>query len=318
MKLMKRRKRSGFDPLLGDDDIHQAFEQLEQGDWSLIDALFEHRRDAWVVSWLLHSEHTSIPLERFADWAAAAGSPHSLAHYGRAQVTAAAVRHRDAEGDDAKAKALAYIAALDEAEATLRAAADLDPSRSEPWVGLMATAMGLRLPRADVQERFVQVHAREPFRPDACQQMLKRMCARSGGGHDEMFEFARWLQQESPTDSPCQALLALAHIEFGVSSDGWELEDYLRKPDVAEELKSVMRSYLLGSPEEGPVRHLQALNLVLMAVVPTDKLSGAIVREAVGRIDGRPTALPWGYLDDDIDAAFKATKSQRMKAANKV
>ncbi len=318
MKLLKRRRPSGFDPTLGDPEIQQAFERFEAGDWAELEQLLERRSDEWVISTLLHAPHHDVSIDRFEAWAGEAETARAIAHLGRAHLRHSAAPRPLADGEDREQAALERYAALKDAEALICEAIELDPELSEPWVGLMATAQGLRLPPTELHERFVQAHSRTPFRPDACQLMLKSMCERSGGSHDEMFEFARWLKREAPVEAPCQGLLALAHIEYAFADDGTDESEYLQQAEVATELKSLARAYLLATPD-GPAatEHLQTVNLFLLAIEPTDGLAGAILRETIGRIDDRPTPLPWSYYEDGIAESFERIRAKRAKAANK-
>ncbi len=313
-----RTATKGYDPTFGDLELQTAVTNLLDGDWVSVERLFRPARESWVLSNVLHDDEIAIPLSRFEAWAAESGTGLAVAHLGQAQITAAWKNHGSAGTDPIAAER--FTEGMCRAEGTLVEAIRLDPALAEPWAGLMITGRGLRLAFADIEDRFVHVHAREPFRFDACHQMMRAMSARGGGSHDAMFEFVRWLNAEAPADSAARCLVHLAHFEYALSDaeTGLTLNDYLSLPEVAAELKKVGHNYLRATPSLATAEHLQALNLILLMVLPIDTLSGRVVREAINRISDRPTAVPWSSWDEDIHRRFRTVRDERAKAAKSV
>ncbi len=320
MRLLKRRKGAAFDPAMGDPDLQQAIDRLADGDWHFVQDLAGSRPDRWLMSSVLNSDHASIPLSRFEEWADASGRAIAMSFLGQAQVRAAwAERGRaplHSVSDDTLSR---FRADLERAETTLREAADMDPRSSEPWVGLMVTARGLELPKRELESRFVEVHAREPFRPDACHHMLQSLSAKWMGSHEEMFEFAEFIRQEAPRDSPSLGVVAMAHFEYAMS--GWEhvtLAEYLRRSEVAEEILASVRPLLEAINGPAPTEYVSALNLFLLMIEPTDALSGRAVRETITRVADRASLIPWSYFGPDIDHRFARIRDERAKAAKRL
>ncbi|MEM9467210.1 MAG: hypothetical protein AAGA90_17690 [Actinomycetota bacterium] len=320
MRLLRRRG-AGFDPTMGDDELQMAVDRLCEGDWRFVQELFARRDDSWVISTVLHDEATAIPLGRFLEWESESGSALAMAHLGQARAAEAwkirGTMYAHEVTDDIRD---AFLLALEEAEATLQEAVRMDPAMAEPWVGLMSTGRGLELRKEEVERRFVEVHAREPFRPDACHQMLQTFTAKWIGSHEEMFQFAEWIQREAPADSPCADLMPMAHIEYVLSGHepGLMLSEYLRRQRVSDELQSTARRMLNATSGRAETRHLQALNLFLLTVEPINAMAGRIVREAISRIDDRPTAMPWRYYGDRIDVRFAQIRDEKAKAAKRL
>ncbi|MEM9467207.1 MAG: hypothetical protein AAGA90_17675 [Actinomycetota bacterium] len=310
-----RTTTRGYDPAFGDPDLRAAVGHLIDGDWRFIERRFWTPHESWVLSTVLHDDQVDIPLARFEEWAAGSGSGLAVAHLGQAQISAAWKNH--GEAGNITIASDRFLDGMDRAEQTLADAVRLDPTIAEPWAGLLITARALRLPFADIENRFVNVHTREPFRFDACHQMMRAMSARGGGSHDAMFEFVRWLNAEAPAEATARSLLHLAHFEYALSDaePGLTLTDYLTLPEVAAELHRAGHSYLRATPPTAGPQHLQALNLILLMVVPNDRLSGQIVRECIHRIDDRPTALPWSAWGDDVHRRFHAVSDERLRAA---
>ena len=320
MRLLKRRKTTGFDPAMGDPDILEAIERLNDGDWSPMQELLDTRPDAWIVSQALHDDLTQVPMRRFTEWAEASGSASAMAHLGQAQLAAAWVVRGPGYASEVTDEARqGFLSGLEQAEATLHEAADMDPRLAEPWVGMMGTARGLELPKKELEGRFVQVHAREPFRPDACHHMLQSLCTKWLGSHQEMFEFAEWIHHEAPSDSPCAGIVPMAHLEYAVSGyEGVPLTEYLQRREVVEELLAAARPMLEATTAGAGTEYVPALNLFLLMIEPTDALSGRTVRETIARLEDRPSSIPWRHYGDDINGRFAMVRDERAKAAKRL
>lgn len=320
MRLLKRRKAATFDPAMGDVELQQAIDHLAEGDWRFVQDLFDARSDRWLLSSVLNSDHAAIPLSRFEEWADTAGSAVSMAFLGQAQVRAAWAQRGRAPIQRVEQETLdRFHADLEQAEETLRDAAKMAPRSSEPWVGLMVSARGLGLRKSEIESRFVEVHAREPFRPDACHHMLQSLSAKWMGSHEEMFEFAEFIRQEAPGDSPCAGVVAMAHFEYAMS--GWErvtLAEYLRRPEVSEELLASARPMLEATSGLAPTEYVSALNLFVLMIEPRDALSGRAIRETITRVGDRASSVPWSYFGEDIDRRFIQVRDERAKAAKRL
>ena len=319
MRRLKRRS-TGFDPAMGDRELQEAIVHLRDGDWRFVEDLITRRDDTWLLRTVLHDPEADIPFGCFVTWKTQSGSANAVAHLGHA-LTAEAWRIRGTVYADEVTETIrnAFLAALEEAEVTLHDAAAMDPSSAEPWVGLMSTARGLELPRDEIERRFVEVHARDAFRPDACHQMLQTLCAKWIGSHEEMFDFADWIRRSSPADSPCVDLSAMAHIEYALSGHepGLDLTAYFSRPRVADDLQSAAQRLLDATSTRAETHHLQALNLFLLTVEPIDSTSAHIARETIRRIDDRPTAVPWRADGSRADVRFAQVRDARARAARR-
>lgn len=312
-----------YNPFLT-DEMTVAYWSLMNGSWAEASALL-YRPDGWLVGGLLAGHSSKIPVRTFEDWAAAEPSGATYAMVGRAKTRDAWAIRGNAFAADVDPNAwAAFHAGLEDAEQTLWAGVDLDPSSADPWVAMLPTARGLGLGLEESRARFNEAHRLEPFRLDACLQMLVASTWKWFGNHDAMFQFARWVNTNAPPNSPARSVLARAHIErmFAEGFDDPELAAepsyYMTLPAVVSEMNEAARSYLDAT--RGPVlaSHLEALNHYSMAVKPADNESAHLTREIFERIGDRPTEMPWFYFGDEIGYRFAVVRKFRLSEADRM
>ncbi len=321
-----RRLRSGvgarvgatFDPFRGDVPIGQFVEELCAGEWEHADAFLAGRDDAWLVSEIIVSDTSEVPTSVIEEWAMALPSARSWTLLGRAQTRDAwAIRGRAFAADVDPSAWSGFFSGLEKAEETLQRAVELGPGSADPWVGLMTTARGLELGREEVTRRFNEAHGRDPFRADACNTMLQGLCHKWGGSHEEMFDFARWVEAEAPADSPARVVLPMAHIERVVSgmSEGLRFVSYSTQPDVAAELTDAAWSYLDAVGSDVEAQHLEPLNAMLLALIAVDRRSAAATHRIIERVAGRATEMPWRYFQGDVGVRYRQVCAERRNDA---
>ena len=114
------------------------------------------------------------------------------------------------------------------------------PAMTDPWVYLLMSGRGRGLKLPELRSRFDNAHSRSEFRADACHEYMQGLTAKWGGTQKVVFEFARWVENESPEDSPARECLPIAHIEQGLVHDGGNgFGSYLRQAHVSDELLAV-------------------------------------------------------------------------------
>jgi hypothetical protein len=307
-----------FDPYLADADIRDTVACIASEDWSGAEQSIGDHPDPWLVVDLLTSDESPVRIGSFESWCRQAPSPRSVSLLGRAKIRAAwEIRGRASASSVRTDSWDGFFAGLRDAETTLVAAVEADPSSCDPWVGLITTARGLERDRVELRNRFHNAQSRQPFRPDACQTMLQSLCHKWGGSHEQMFAFARWVEKNAAPDSPARHLIHVAHLEFAIASndEGVRLSSHLRRREVAAELLSNAERFLEATPREARAAHLPALNMFVLMLYPTDKRSAAALIETVARIAERPTPMPWVYFGDAIAPRYAAVRDERLIAA---
>ncbi|MBO1418192.1 hypothetical protein J0670_26740 [Streptomyces sp. FH025] len=197
---------------------------------------------------------------------------------------------------------------LEVAEEQLLEAAEREPGWLAPWYFLQISARGASLGPEVATARFEAAVRRTPGHPGSHRQRLQQLCAKWGGSHDEMHEFARSAMLAAPEGSPLGELVVLAHLERWLDLPDGEDRAYLSSPTVLAELQeAAFRSVL--HPDFVPARGWQAsFNTFAMAFSLADQRKTA--RLLFDALDGFVTESPWHYLSGDPVKAFRAHRDR--------
>lgn len=278
------------DPFLGDRELEQAADQLAAGNWAPLEALISHRADPVEVRHV--ALMSDVPLPAVQTWAQTQNSSVAYQNLALAQIRDGwAIRGSGRAKTVAEGAWVDFHDYLQAAEQSCGRAIELDPSDDGAWVPLLTTARGLGTPKDELRFRFQQVHERRPFSWDACTQMLQGLCAKWGGSDNDMFEFARWIQQEAPADAPARGQIGKAHQEMQLNNKGW-----LKRPEVQKEMTVALAAYLDATPPKATVGQVHALNQMLASLLPTDASSALVATEAMRRIDNRASDSAWALV----------------------
>ncbi|MBV6701525.1 hypothetical protein KV557_31185 [Kitasatospora aureofaciens] len=197
---------------------------------------------------------------------------------------------------------------LDIAEEQLLEAAEREPARLAPWYFLQISARGASLDPEAATCRFEAALRRAPGHPASHRQRLQQLCAKWGGSHDEMHDFARSSMLAAPEGSQLGELVALAHLERWLDLPDGEDHAYLTSPTVLAELQeAAFRSVL--HPGFTQVRGWQgAFNTFAMAFSLADQRKTAHL--LFDALDGLVTESPWHYLAGDPVENFRAHRDR--------
>ncbi|MEZ5279497.1 MAG: hypothetical protein R2770_03415 [Acidimicrobiales bacterium] len=316
----------GFDLCLADDGIRDAYDRAVEGRWQHLDEFFASRSDAWLVQQVLADEASQIQVTTFADWAEAAPSTLSVTMMGLLQVRDAWKVRGDV--DDANidpAVQEQFVTRLELAESSLMVATNFDRSSPVAWAARVITARDLGMGLKELHTRFDKAHALDPFRPDACSDMLQALTAKWGGNHELMFDFARWIERDAPADSPARAALPMAHLEraiapssgVGSPDDDVRPSTYFSRPEVNAEVATAASSFLDAVGGSVEPRHLFALNAYLVALFPLAPATTELVERLIGAIADRPTPLPWRYYRNDVVSGYQTVCAERREIASR-
>ncbi|MER7845113.1 hypothetical protein ABTZ03_14350 [Kitasatospora sp. NPDC096077] len=197
---------------------------------------------------------------------------------------------------------------LEVAEEHLLEVAEREPSWLAPWYFLQISARGASLGPEVAACRFEAAVRRAPGHLGSHRQRLQQLCAKWGGSHDAMHEFARSAMLAAPEGSPLGELVALAHLERWADLPDGEDHAYLADPTVLAELQeAAFRSVL--HPDFVPVRGWQeGFNTFAMVFSLADQRKTA--RLLFDALDGQVTESPWRYLAGDRVQAFRAHRDR--------
>jgi len=106
-----------------------------------------------------------------------------------------------------------FFSRLQDAEADLARAIELDPEDPTPWEFLLRSGRGLQIETDELVERFQAARARHPEDYRAHQMLLLALCQKWGHSHEMMFDFARQVAEAVSEGSGVHALVPQAHVE---------------------------------------------------------------------------------------------------------
>lgn len=301
------------DPFIGDDEMRGAVDALAAGSWREAEKLIEDRPHP--MEWSLLRD--SVPTAVIEAWARTEPSARSLSLLGATYVRDAwEIRTASRAEDVDPSRWRGFLSKLEQAETILRWVAATWRDAPEPWAPLLDTCRGLEMGQNEARARFANLQRRSPFHPSGCASMLQSLCHKWGGSHEAMFEFARWVDQNAPADSPAREVLPVAHIEYLLSED-LSTREYFAQPHVVQELAGSAERFLTAIPDHPPPAHVPALNAYTICAFPVDARTARLAGELFRRIGDRATPFPWNRFDSDLGIVFASTRVQRLEAAQR-
>ncbi len=324
-----------FDPFLGDVELRNGYRYLVDGDWRRLESFLDSSSKYWLFSSTVTSQLVGVETITFLRWMESTNSPRARCYHAAALIrdayqVRAAVESRvadpvfRAEYGDAEVARHSEDAIADCHESLKQAERDLydvirhRPGLSDPWVFLLISGRGLGVRLEELRQRFDNAHSRDPFRPDACREYLEGLTEKWGGSQEATFDFARWIEQEAPADSPARMSLPVAHLEQGLlDGQGSKLAAYLNQESVVGELAGALESFLLATPPSGPTETLPVLNAYALAISADSSLTAHLMTEVFDRIAQRPTAYPWSLYKENIPEVFAEIQTDQRRFSAK-
>lgn len=176
---------------------------------------------AWIHEWIDAAPRSNLPVlvrgVHAVDWAWQARGA------ARADSTSAA-RFR------------MFAQRLRLADDCLREAAARDPGDPNAWASLIITGVGQGLGVAEATRRFNEATARYRWHGPAHDGLFMQLCAKWGGSHEQMHQFAGTTAAAAPPGSPLGVLAAEAHLERWLDLPDGDDRAYLRRPEVMADL----------------------------------------------------------------------------------
>ncbi|MEY9838628.1 hypothetical protein [Streptacidiphilus sp. EB103A] len=286
-----------IDPGYGDPELTALRKAVTAADWSATAAILQpcrdrgdHARLTWLtiaVEDLGSKFLLKLPEQRPDD-------PLALTLSGVRQVARAWEARSGAYASQVSQQQFrTFHELLRTAEEHLYTAVELDPESATPWHALTNASRGLGHGLEVTRRRFEAGVRRAPHHVALHSAMLQQLCAKWGGSHEQMHEFARESLAQAPPGSAMGLLTATAHLEHWLDLPEGERAGYMRGYQVRAELDRAAAVSVLHpgfAPSESPCT---ALNAFAMAYwLAGDRRSA---KELFRRIGDRPTRQPWGY-----------------------
>ncbi|SDT51726.1 DUF4034 domain-containing protein [Actinoplanes derwentensis] len=189
------------------------------------------------------------------------------------------------------------------AENLLNEVVERDPDDVTAWTWLVASARGRQVGRAEAQARFDEVIKRHPLHIVAHEEYLQFLCAKWSGSHELMFEFARKATAAAPEGSWLPELIAVAHLEKWVSLPSGEDAEWIRQPDVREEIvAAAAKSYLHPNFRTGPGWVPRVATFALMCEFVEAFEAAGHAHDLLG---DQASRWPWLYCGDPVEAFIR-------------
>ncbi len=301
-----------LDPTLGDAYANRIRDELAAGEFAGAEALFASVEDPQDRTWYADvlSNWTNCP-----DWIDGwfQSQPSAVSHLIRGVHAlhwawqARGFGYGETVRDEGWKL---FFKRLERAEANLQMAARLAPEDPTPWAFLIRAARGAQLGTDETRRRFDEARRRAPEHRYAHSQMLQCGCAKWGGSHEQMFEFARQAVAKSRPGGPLHVLVAEAHIERWLAewSDVGEDEaaGYFAEPSVKAAISKAARDALEArfTPTHDTVRTRNFFAFGLWRCGERD--AAAVQFDAIGPW---VTLEPWSYLGDAVQV-FQAARRE--------
>jgi hypothetical protein len=301
-------RRLTIDPAMGDPIAAQLSTAAKQGDWRTISDVLsgvEHPDDhtfyvkaaaytsgveRWVDDWVAAEPRSTLPLlvkgAHAIDWAWDARGG------GRADTVSAEAFK-------------VFFKRLKIAEDCLDDVTDRDRDSATPWAFLVILGRARQVGIDETRRRFEEARQRYPWHLEAHDQMLQQLCAKWGGSHELMHEFAQRTLTEMPAGSPLGRLTAIAHLEHGTELPRGENSAYLASAEVGQQLlaaaeRSVRHPDYVRRPG-WPVTH----SAFAMMFTFAEEFAAAVEQfEVIGDL---VTEWPWRYFGapDELFIKFR-------------
>ncbi|WP_377267962.1 hypothetical protein [Peterkaempfera sp. SMS 1(5)a] len=313
-RLLGRRSGGGtalaVDPAYGDEELRLMLSQAAAGDRQSLLAGLAAVEDQAEQTWLLAAV-SDVPGTQ--EWLpeAVAEQPDSalpLLLSGARQVSWAWEARTGARAKHVTREQWQLFGErLEIAEQQLYEVAEREPSWLGPWYFLQISARGASLGPDVARHRFEAALRRRPEHLGTHRQRLQQLCAKWGGSHEEMHDFARIAMLAAPEGSPLGELVALAHIEHWLDLDSGADHTYVNRKAVRDQLHEAADRSVLHPAYGRPRGWQAAYNTFAMAfsIAGQPKTAHLLFRELGDTV----TQFPWNYLSRTPVEAFTAHRA---------
>ncbi|MFC9324252.1 hypothetical protein [Kitasatospora sp. NPDC057015] len=300
---------SALDPAYGDQELAGLRARAAVGDWAAVRDGLSEVPDEADLTWLLAVLSEVPGIERWIPDAVAAepDSALPLLLSGARQIawawearTGARAKYVSEEQWKTFGERLAV------AEEQLYEVAEREPQWLAPWYFLQISARGASLGPDVGRYRFDAAVRRRPGHLGSHRQRLQQVCAKWGGSHEQMHDFARTAMLSAPEGSPLGELVALAHLEHWLDLDSGADRAHMAGQAVRDQLHEAADRSIRHPDYQRPRGWKSAYNTFAMAfyVAGQPKAADLLFRELGGTV----TEAPWHYLDRDPVQAYRTAR----------
>jgi len=303
-----------MDPYRKEPAVRTLRAAIRRGDWPAIESFFAQLADPdeYATYTRIAAEtqgtedylHAIVRQNRMSDLALLLYGARSICWAWEGRTAAAAAQVSNERWQK-------FFDRLHTAEATLGELVRRTPGNAHAWAYLVTTSRGLEFGIPESRRRFERAVAVHPTHLYAHRMMLTQLCAKWGGSHEAMLNFARESLAKAPPGSAIGALVPEAHIEHHMSRPGASMTLMYLKLQRQELLDAAHRSVL--HPDFRPsVATIGDQNMFAAAL----SLAGAHRAAATQfrALRGRYTSMPWGYFSGSPGALARSRRIMGLVA----
>ncbi|WP_051950847.1 tetratricopeptide repeat protein [Actinacidiphila yeochonensis] len=192
-----------------------------------------------------------------------------------------------------------FHARLRDAEEHLYEAAELAPEWVAPWYFLLTSGRGLQVGQDAARRRLDAVVARFPHHLPAHRVHLQQVCAKWGGSHEKMHDFARTAMLAAPEGSPFGELVALAQLEEWYGEPKENGTSSLAQPEAAGRLGQAWERSLGHAAFQRHPGWTASANTFAMTFSLAGRKQSAV--EVFAMLNGAVCRSPWNRLKGGAD-----------------
>ncbi|GAA2250865.1 MULTISPECIES: hypothetical protein [Kitasatospora] len=304
--------RPVFDPAAVVPELTRLHHAAVAGDWQAIDTLFAEEPDPYGIVVLADtlSEIAGVEqlLGRVLEY-----QPHNLL-----ATALLAGRHTHLAWDartDAPAKGVTpegwagFRAHLNQAEQLLIRATALDPGHALAWTMRITTAMGLSLGQSESERRYRNLAKASPSPYGGQRNRLQQLLPKWGGSWEAAHAFAQACLREAPPGGLGGAIVAMYHVDRWSSFAAQDRPEYLRRPQVRQELAEAAASVLHPACRARYGFITAHSMFAMLASLADDQRAAAAHFRAMGPYGH---TYPWALLGGDAEAVFTEHRDRAL------
>jgi hypothetical protein len=307
-----------LDPACGDPELARLRAAAAAGDWAALRDGLTAVTDQGDRTWMLAVVAGTAGIEEWIPRAVEAEPDSALALLvsGARQISWGWEARTGARATNVTAQQWdLFRQRLATAEEQLYEVAEREPDWLGPWYFLQLSGRGTSVGTEPARYRFEAAVRRCPGHLASHRQRLQQLCAKWGGSHEQMHDFARTAMLSAPEGSPLAELVPLAHLEHWLDlRTGTDLAMwYLAGGQVRAELREAAERSVLhpgyGRPRGWKATH----NTFAMALSLAGEEQAA--HRLFGELGGTVTEAPWHYLNGAPATSFRSRRDACARSA---
>nr|AUV64157.1 hypothetical protein [Streptomyces citricolor] len=305
--------RPVFDPAAVVPELTRLHHAAVAGDWPAIDTLFAEEPDPYGTVVLADTLAEVPGVEQLLGRVLEHQPHHPLAtalladrHIHLAWEARTGAWAKDVTPEQWEA----FRAHLNQAEQLLLWATAYDPGHALAWKLRLTTALGLSLGLSESERRYRNLARVSPSPYGGQRTRLQQLLPKWGGSWEAAHAFAQECFREAPPGGLGGAVVAMYHVERWSSFAAKDRPEYLRRPQVRQELTEAAAGSVLHPACRARHGFVTAHSMfAMLASLADDRQAAAAHFRAMGPYGH---TSPWTLLGGDAEALFTEHRDRAL------